>query len=280
MARVAPEQRGVLGLAATLGVLAVLVGTVYATSGTPAERAPITATAAPTVTAAPEPRPTVTPSWVAPVDVPSPAASAPGFSKHTYVVHVPASPWVVVNKLRPLQPQDYVPPELVTLAAVPGGGDQWLIPEAAAAFTELYSAADAAGASFRVSTAYRSYNQQLGIYNSYVANWGKARAETFVARAGYSEHQTGRAVDIYTTAACKLKACFADTAAAQWVAAHAHEYGFIVRYPPDKQAITGYQYEPWHLRYVGAELASQMHATGPHTMEEFFGLPAATDYAD
>jgi D-alanyl-D-alanine carboxypeptidase len=205
---------------------------------------------------------------------------ASGFSKHTYVLDTPVSPWVVINKARPLEPQDYVPPELLALAGIPGGGDQFLIPEAADALGALYAAADASGAGFRISTAYRSYNQQAGIYNSYVRAWGRAAAETYTARPGYSEHQTGRAVDIYTSEECKLKACFSDSAAAHYVAAHAHEYGFIVRYPAGKDAVTGYRHEPWHLRYVGPELATEMFTTGPSTMEEFFGLPPAPDYLD
>lgn len=225
-------------------------------------------------------KPIVTPSPELPFDAPSPSATVAGFSKHTYVLDTPVSPWIVINKTRPLEPQDYVPPQLVKLTGIPGGGDQQMIPEAADALRSLQAAADAEGAGFRVSTAYRSYNQQAGIYNSYVRQWGKAKAQTFTARPGFSEHQTGRAVDIYTTAECKLKSCFADTAAAKFVAAHAHEYGFIVRYPPDKQEITGYQHEPWHLRYVGVELATEMYTVGPYTMEEFFGLPAAPDYVE
>lgn len=288
MSRVAPGGRVALGVAIAVLALGLGIGSMFAweslrdgsTQAAPSTSASPNASLSPIPSPEPSPEPTVTPSWVPPVEMPAATGPASSFSKHSYVLHLPVSPWVVVNKIRPLQPQDYVPPELVVLAPIPGGGDQRLTPEAAAAFTALYSAADAAGAGFRVSTAYRSYNQQKGIYNSYVAEWGRSKAETFAARAGYSEHQTGTAVDIYTTQTCKLKDCFADTAAAQWVAAHAHEYGFIVRYPPDKQQITGYRHEPWHLRYVGVALATEMFAVGPYTMEEFFGLQAAPDYVD
>jgi D-alanyl-D-alanine carboxypeptidase len=221
-----------------------------------------------------------TPSPRLPFDVPSPSATLTGFSKNTYLLDTPASPWVVINKARPLEPRDFVPADLVTVTGLPEGGDHRMIPEAAEALLALHAAADAEGAGFRISSAYRSYDRQADIYNSYVREWGTSKAETFTARPGYSEHQTGRAVDIYTSAACKLEACFADTAAAQFVAAHAHEYGFIVRYPPDKQHITGYRHEPWHLRYVGVALATEMYTVGPYTMEEFFGLPPAPEYAD
>jgi D-alanyl-D-alanine carboxypeptidase len=228
----------------------------------------------------PAPEPIITPSPDLPFDVPYPSATEPGFSKHAYVLDTPVSPWVVVNKLRPLEPQDYVPPELVPVSGIPGDGDQLLIPEAADALHDLYAAADAEGAGFRISSAYRSFDRQAGLYRRYVREWGTAKAETFTARPGFSEHQTGRAVDIFTSEECKLEECFADTAAAKFVAAHAHEYGFIVRYPPDKQDVTGYRHEPWHLRYVGVELAQEMYTVGPYTMEEFFGLPAAPDYLD
>jgi len=226
------------------------------------------------------PAPVVTPSPVLPLATPSATAAAAGFSKHAFLLDTPASPWVVVNKRRPLEPQDYVPPELVELTELPGGGGQYLIPEAAEALRALHAAADAEGAGFRVSTAYRSYERQREIFADYVRRLGTAKAELAAARPGYSEHQTGRAVDIYTTAECRLKQCFADTPAGRFVAAHAHEHGFIVRYPEGKTDVTGYEYEPWHLRYVGVELATEMHVTGPYTMEEFFDLPPAPDYLD
>ena len=210
----------------------------------------------------------------------NPTPTATPFSKHTYLLDTPASPWVVVNKHLPLEPVDHVPPQLVSLDAVPGGASHSLIPEAADALTQLYLAASGQGAAFTVITAYRSFEYQQGLYNDYVASWGRTRAETFVARPGFSEHQTGRAVDIYDTRACQLDVCFADTAAGQFVAAHAHEYGFIIRYPEGKENITGYQFEPWHLRYVGVELATEMYTAGPYTMEEFFGLDAAPTYLE
>jgi D-alanyl-D-alanine carboxypeptidase len=75
-----------------------------------------------------------------------------------------------------------------------------------------------------------------------------------------------------------LEVCFADTPEGKWVRDNAHRFGFILRYPADKQAVTGYQFEPWHVRYVGVELAAEMRTTGVTTLEEFFGLPAAPAY--
>lgn len=275
-------RRVAAGIAISIVALALGMGTMAAVerwvlaSDAPAAPAPV-ATASVSVT--PSPEPSITPSPTLLVASPSPTPTKPYFSKHTYLLDTPVSPWIVINKIRPLDPQDYVPPELSKLSGLPGG-DQFLIPEAADALRALHAAADAEGAGFRISTAYRSYEQQLGIFNSYVSRWGRERAENYAARPGYSEHQTGRAVDIYTTQECKLLACFADTAAAKFVAAHAHEYGFIVRYPEGKTDVTGYDYEPWHLRYVGVELATEMFTYGPYTLEEFFELPAAPHYLD
>jgi len=272
---------GMLAFALGVGAMFVVTGglgrgdSLAAPLATASEQGPKIATSAP------EPEPTVTPTWVLPfVPPPEAAGPKPTFSKHTYVLDTPASPWVVVNKTHPLEPADYVPADLVKLSDIPNGGDQQLIPEAAAALVSLYAAARDADAGFKISTAYRSYNQQSGIFFSYVREWGRSRAETYAARPGFSEHQTGRAVDIYTTDKCRLKDCFRDTAAAAFVAAHGHEYGFIVRYPDGKIDITGYRYEPWHLRYVGVGLATEMYLNGPSTMEEFFGLPASPNYAD
>jgi D-alanyl-D-alanine carboxypeptidase len=77
---------------------------------------------------------------------------------------------------------------------------------------------------------------------------------------------------------CALQICFGQTPQGQWLAAHAHEYGFVIRYPDGKTDVTGYQYEPWHVRYVGVELATEMHDTGVSTLEEFFGWPPAPNY--
>ena len=151
--------------------------------------------------------------------------------------------------------------------------------EAAAALRGLYDAAVAAGEPFRVSTAYRSYHTQTWIYQGHVNEQGRAAADTFSARPGFSEHQTGLAVDVYTTEECRLRTCFGNTDTGTWIAQHAAAHGFIVRYPRDAQQITGYAYEPWHLRYVGRELALEMERTGVRTLEEFFTLSAAPDYA-
>ncbi len=184
----------------------------------------------------------------------------------------PASPWVVVNKQRPLDPEQYVPDELSSAGGVE------LVPEASQALVEMRAAAADADTPLSVGTGYRGYDYQQTLFSDYVARWGVERADRFSARPGHSEHQAGWAVDVYGSTECRLKECFAEEPAGQWITAHGHEYGFIVRYPPGAEDVTGYKHEPWHLRYVGVELATAMHEDGIATMEEFFSLPAAPDY--
>jgi D-alanyl-D-alanine carboxypeptidase len=188
--------------------------------------------------------------------------------------------WVIVNKMFPLNPKSWVPKDLKTLSAIPEGSDQKMRAEAASALTKLYKAAKADGADFRISTAYRSYSFQKALYDPRAAQRGVSVADRTTARPGFSEHQTGLAVDIYHLTECRLQQCFGKSAAGKFVAAHAWEYGFVVRYPKDKEDVTGYVWEPWHLRYVGTELSTAMHDSGVVTLEEFFGLPPAPNYAD
>ncbi|WP_062379715.1 M15 family metallopeptidase [Demequina pelophila] len=228
--------------------------------------------------------PVATPSPAASTE-PSPEASSPeasadadGFDMEAYSLTDPASPWVVVNKRRPMEPEDYVPTDLVTIPGMPSGAT--MRAEAAEALGRMHADAVADGAAFTISTAYRGYDHQSSLYWGYVNRSGQASADTYSARPGHSEHQTGLAADMHDGGACDLLACFGDTAAGRWADAHAWEYGFVIRYAEGKDAITGYEYEPWHLRYVGPELAAEMHARGVWTLEEFFGLEAAPDYQD
>ena len=152
--------------------------------------------------------------------------------------------------------------------------------DTAAALEALFAGAKAAGVPLMLSSGYRSYAYQTSLYNGYVAAHGQAQADTFSARPGYSEHQTGWAVDVEPlNQQCDVDQCFANLPEGKWVAAHAYEYGFIVRYTADKVGVTGYSYEPWHIRYVGKPLALELHQKGIETLEEFFGLPAVTGYA-
>lgn len=224
--------------------------------------------------------PSAPPVPVAPPAAPTPPAPAPPPPADAPLVDGlvhpsiddPGSRWVVVNKLRPLDPLGYAPPDLVDL----GSGYQ-LRAEAAQAIARLQAEAAAAGLDVAVLSAYRSYDRQLGLFAGAVARFGEQGAEQRSARPGHSEHQTGLAVDV-GGGGCDIERCFGDTREGRWVVANAHRHGFLVRYPDGSQGVTGFQYEPWHLRYVGPELATEMHVTGVATLEEFFGLPAAPDY--
>lgn len=197
------------------------------------------------------------------------------FNKQRYSLDDPTSPWVVVNRERPL-PDSFVPSELVVpevqLRLDHSAEQMQISHQAAPALEEMFAAAQADGVELVFGSGYRSVSLQAEFYNSYVEREGRAAADRYSARPGTSEHQTGLAADITSPdASCHLEICFADTPQGQWVAENAHRYGFIVRYPDGKEDITGYQYEPWHLRYVGPELAQELHESG-QTMEEFFNL--------
>lgn len=206
-----------------------------------------------------------------------------GFDKNQFSLTDPSSLWVIANKQRPLQPKTYTPDDLVVpdipLRLTAKDDEMKLRKPAAEALKSMYNSAKASGLTLMVSSGYRSYSYQVDLYNYYVTQQGQATADTQSARPGYSEHQTGLAVDIEPASRkCEVETCFGDTPEGQWVAANAYKYGFVIRYQKDKQAVTGYIYEPWHLRYVGKSLAEELHKAGNPTLEEFFGLEAAPDY--
>ncbi|WP_165066661.1 M15 family metallopeptidase [Marisediminicola senii] len=231
---------------------------------------PASPSASPT-DAAPEP---------APPPEPAPAPPAPaGFDSGQRSIDDPASLWVVANKLRPMNPAGFVPPDLA-YPSVENANGQPLRAPAGDALVAMFAAAAAEGAGgMRLQSAYRSYDTQVGVYNGYVAREGQASADAQSARPGHSEHQTGLAADISAGSSCILAACFADTPQGSWLAQNAWRFGFILRYPADKVPVTGYMFEPWHFRYVGTELSTELHERGIRTLEEFFGLPAAPGYA-
>ncbi|MDW8682065.1 LD-carboxypeptidase LdcB/DacB [Streptococcus suis] len=159
---------------------------------------------------------------------------------------------IIANKKHPLS-ADYAP-----------GED----PQALAAFQNLIADMQAKG--FDVSNNYsgfRSYETQASLYQSYVNQDGQAAADTYSARPGYSEHQTGLAFDLLDSSGNLLE----EPTASQWLADNAHRYGFIVRYLPGKEYSTGYMAESWHVRYIGQE-ATDIYNSGL-TLEEYFGVP-------
>jgi len=213
-----------------------------------------------------------------PTETPTPTPTG-GFNRGAFSLDDPTSYWVVVDKLRPLNPVSYAPADLET---VPVAHDNPAIMRtaASAALVQMFAAGAAEGAgAMQVQSSYRSYSVQLRVYNSWVSSLGKAQADRQSARPGFSEHQTGLAVDISAVPLkCTLGACFGTTPQGEWLAANAWRFGYLLRYPADKTSITGYDYEPWHFRFIGVPLATELHKEGVETLEEFFGLPAAPDY--
>lgn len=145
--------------------------------------------------------------------------------------------------------------------------------EARAAFEEMAAEAKLSGYDLVAFSTYRSFDYQTTLYEKYVSNDGQEAADRYSARPGYSEHQTGLAFDIGEQHFEQhfARESFGETEAGKWVAANAHKYGFIMRYPNGKEKITGYMYEPWHFRYVGKELAPKVYEAGT-TLEEYFNL--------
>lgn len=201
----------------------------------------------------------------------------------THSIDSADSLWVVVNKSRSLKPVKYIPQDLVTpkfgaLNANPYA--RKLRKDAANAAIQLGQAlSDAGKGKLVIQSAYRSYAEQKTIHDRQVSRFGLKAGEALAARPGYSEHQTGLAMDVSARSqGCQIRVCFGGTKAGTWLAANAYKYGWIIRYPSYATKITGYQYEPWHLRFVGVDLATDMHEKNIHTLEQYFKLPAAPNY--
>jgi len=184
----------------------------------------------------------------------------------------PKSLLVLVNKQYGL-PENYKPSDLVypnvPFTFTEKIDKRKLREEAAKALEQLFAGAREDGISLLGVSAYRSYKTQNNLYDYYVHKDGEQAAETFSAIPGHSEHETGLAIDVTGgDGRCAAEDCFADTKEAKWLADHAPEYGFIIRYPKGKEQITGYKYEPWHIRYVGKKAAKEIKKKGI-TLEEY-----------
>ena len=194
------------------------------------------------------------------------------------------SEWVVVNKLRPLSPLDFEPQVRKISSSESLDNSRGLeLRDVAATALEVMAKEmlfQGAGQLF-VNSAYRSYDYQLELFVDKVEQYGEAEALVRSAKAGHSEHQTGLAVDVSVPAqGCAIMQCFGDTEAGKWIAENSWKFGYIVRYERDTTSITGYTYEPWHLRYVGTEIARMYANNGIHTLEDFWGFPAAENYTE
>jgi D-alanyl-D-alanine carboxypeptidase len=203
------------------------------------------------------------------------------FNKTQYSLNDPQSMWAVVNKGRVL-PGDFVPADLVVpnvpLRLPDTDPETELKKNAATALEQMVGAASQQNIHLMLSSGYRSYNEQVGLYKGYVSAQGRQSADSTSARPGHSEHQLGLAADLEPASRdCEVEVCFADTNEGKWLAANAYKYGFIIRYQKSQEKLTGYEYEPWHVRYVGKALSQQIHQTN-QTLEQFFNLPSYSDY--
>lgn len=222
----------------------------------------------------PNPQPGQEENSVLETDTLSPAEDE-GFDLSKHSIDDPSSIWIIANKQRPL-PNDYVPGDLVVpdvrLRLSPAEEQMQFRKVGESQLKAMFDAAADDGITLVFGSGYRSYSLQKQFYDSYVARDGQAAADRYSARPGTSEHQTGLSFDATSpSGACHLEICFKDTPQGSWLANNAHTYGFIVRYLDGKESITGYQYEPWHMRFVGKELAEELYSKN-QTMEEFFGL--------
>ena len=220
-------------------------------------------------TPTPEPTVTIMPISPLPTTSASPNASVPP----VYDIDSASSLHVVVNKQRPLNPITYKP-KLATVNGV----------SVAASIAEPYKAMAAGMKAARagiliLNSGYRSFDSQTRIHANQVDRLGLAAGEALAARPGYSEHQTGLAVDVSARGqGCAIYTCFAKTTAGKWLAANAYQYGFILRYYNGQTAVHGHQFEPWHFRYVGVEVATLMKLKRIGVLERFWALPAAPTY--
>jgi zinc D-Ala-D-Ala carboxypeptidase len=251
-------------------------------SASPAQPVPSVSSASPSATPSAS-TPTASPSATTTATTPAAASSstvptaAPSTSEQAGH-RDPASVQVLVNKRNPLQPDDWAPADLTAPDVRATRDGLTLRAEAAAAAADLFAAAAADGVDLALVSAYRSYSYQQGTYAGWVQKHGRAGADRVSARPGYSEHQTGLAMDVgAASGACTLERCFGDTPEGAWVARHAVEHGWIVRYPAGAEDATGYSPEPWHLRYVGSRAAADVVRSGG-VLETAWGFAPAPDY--
>ncbi|MEH7387331.1 M15 family metallopeptidase [Bacillus sp. JJ1521] len=182
---------------------------------------------------------------------------------------------LLVNKEVGMLDETYVPQNLTVpnvAFSTPVDERKHMVKEAADALEQLFVQAGNDGITLHAQSGYRSYGTQQSLYDNYVRVNGEEEASTFSAKPGQSEHQTGLAMDVTSDSVDNLLVQeFGETPEGKWVAEHAAESGFIVRFQLGKEDITGYMYEPWHLRYVGVEHAKYITEHGL-TLEEYLGF--------
>ena len=192
------------------------------------------------------------------------------------VIMNPENTLALVNKDQTLpssyKPRDLVRPNVPFSFADLKNEKRYMRKEAAAALEGMFRAAKKSGINLVAVSGYRSYERQKVLFEQEVKRYGHQKAVVAVAMPGKSEHQTGLAMDITSASVnYQITTAFGNTREGKWVRDHAHEFGFIIRYPKGKERITGYQYEPWHLRYVGKKAAQVIYKKGI-TLEEYFQI--------
>lgn len=218
-------------------------------------------------------------------EIPAKTLAFSSFEATRLATNIGGSDLVLVNKQRPLNPLDYQPVNLRKMKSsdsLDNSRGLELADQAATALEVLAKEMKAEGAGkLFVNSAFRSYEYQEDLFKSKTRQYGLAGALIRSAKAGHSEHQTGLAVDVSVPAqGCAIMQCFGNTIGGKWLAANAWRYGFIIRYEEDTTSTTGYTYEPWHLRFVGKQVAKLYTESGIQTLEDFWGYPAAEFYLE
>ena len=192
------------------------------------------------------------------------------FYEVTYDTNTSLDTAMLVNKYYVLD-SSYNPDDLVTISQTYSWGDvgsQHVREVAYSAFLDMWNAAQEEGYYLMVSSSYRSYEEQEIVYNNYKNASGERYADSIAARPGSSEHQTGLTLDIFSRDNSN-RTTFAGSEVANWLAENSYKFGFILRYPEDKEDITGYSYEAWHFRYVGEDIAYYIYEHDI-TFEEYY----------
>ncbi len=174
---------------------------------------------------------------------------------------------ILVNKYNYLT-KEFKVDDLEDVSILHMYGKQKLRKEAYDKFKEMFNAAKEENITIIINSSFREYEYQQNLWNNYASQNGEAWADSYAARAGYSEHETGLAIDV-TTYGVKKQEDFEKTEAFTWLTKNAHKYGFILRYPKGKENITGYAYEPWHYRYLGVEVATKVYESDL-TYDEYY----------
>lgn len=171
----------------------------------------------------------------------------------------------LVNKEHSLE-DNYAPDDLVTVdvpTVLENPEVNQLREVAADALKDMFDEAKESGIYLHARSGYRSYETQVQLFQNYVEQHGEEAANRYSAKPGQSEHQTGLVMDVTSESMdFQLDESFDETEEGKWLRDHAHEYGFIIRYPKDGEDMTGYMYEPWHIRYLGVDMATNVYESG------------------